>query len=103
MLARMEAQQGAGAEERLRAGLAYCGGNQDLERRYLEALCDAWCGPAWPRAERGDKGKPRGPRQWVYERTCDTCSGAFEPTRRDARYCSSTCRQRAYRQRKSAA
>jgi hypothetical protein len=31
--------------------------------------------------------------------SCDQCGGQFEPTRSDARYCSSPCRQRAYRRR----
>jgi hypothetical protein len=34
-------------------------------------------------------------------RMCATCARFFRPTRRDARYCSSRCRQRAYRKRKA--
>jgi hypothetical protein len=30
---------------------------------------------------------------------CRNCQRAFEPARKDARYCSNACRQRAYRQR----
>jgi hypothetical protein len=30
---------------------------------------------------------------------CATCGGTFTPPRTDARYCSSPCRQRAYRRR----
>lgn len=33
--------------------------------------------------------------------TCTQCAKAFEPTRADSRYCSSRCRQQAYRLRKS--
>jgi hypothetical protein len=32
---------------------------------------------------------------------CEACGGRFEPPRRGARYCSSACRQDAYRQRKA--
>jgi RNA polymerase-binding transcription factor DksA len=31
--------------------------------------------------------------------TCEACGEEFSPLRSDARYCSSTCRQRAYRAR----
>ena len=34
-------------------------------------------------------------------RKCDTCGETFEPTRTDALFCSSVCRQRAYRRRKT--
>ena len=30
---------------------------------------------------------------------CETCGAPFTPTRSDGRYCSSPCRQKAYRQR----
>jgi hypothetical protein len=33
--------------------------------------------------------------------SCDQCGEAFTPTRSDARYCSSPCRQRAYRRRQA--
>src|SRR5262249_3300269 len=33
--------------------------------------------------------------------TCETCNREFTARRVDARYCSSACRQRAYRQRKT--
>lgn len=33
--------------------------------------------------------------------TCDGCGEAFDASRADARYCSSACRQRAYRQRRA--
>lgn len=32
---------------------------------------------------------------------CATCAGEFTPARHDARYCSSACRQKAYRERRS--
>jgi hypothetical protein len=34
-------------------------------------------------------------------RSCETCGETFEPTRADSRFCSSACRQRAYRNRKT--
>jgi hypothetical protein len=36
------------------------------------------------------------------DRTCGTCGQTFTPTRSDGRYCSSACRQRAYRGRQRA-
>jgi hypothetical protein len=33
--------------------------------------------------------------------SCDQCGRYFEPSRSDARYCSSPCRQKAYRQRQA--
>jgi hypothetical protein len=38
-------------------------------------------------------------RRKVTEATCATCGEVFSPTRRAAVYCSSPCRQRAYRRR----
>ena len=32
-------------------------------------------------------------------RDCDTCGDTFTPKRTDSKYCSSKCRQKAYRQR----
>jgi hypothetical protein len=37
------------------------------------------------------------------ERECEQCGETFTATRRDARYCSGACRQRAYRARRSSA
>jgi hypothetical protein len=37
-----------------------------------------------------------------YEVTCTGCGATFTATRPDARYCSSPCRQRAYRRRAKA-
>lgn len=34
--------------------------------------------------------------------TCATCGGTYERSRTDARYCSSACRQKAYRERRAA-
>jgi hypothetical protein len=30
---------------------------------------------------------------------CETCGGEFVPTRRDAKFCGSACKQRSYRRR----
>jgi hypothetical protein len=35
-------------------------------------------------------------------KTCRVCRRGFEPTRRDAVYCTAACRQLAYRERKTA-
>jgi hypothetical protein len=35
----------------------------------------------------------------VSSRSCDTCGQEFRPWRGDARYCSTACRQKAYRSR----
>ena len=35
------------------------------------------------------------------DRTCEVCEETFTPKRKDARFCSSACRQDAYRQRKA--
>jgi hypothetical protein len=41
-------------------------------------------------------------RRKVAEATCRTCGKVFTPARKDAAYCSSPCRQKAYRQRRPA-
>lgn len=33
--------------------------------------------------------------------SCETCGGSFEPRRSTRRYCSSPCRQKAYRERQA--
>lgn len=46
----------------------------------------------------------RGERRGIgHARPCEVCSRQFVMTRSDARYCSSACRQRAYRQRRGSA
>jgi hypothetical protein len=44
-------------------------------------------------------GKPRKPSRAVKSRQCPVCASKFRPHRRDALYCSGTCRQRALRAR----
>ena len=53
-----------------------------------QKVCSAACAQKLYRARRK-----------VTEATCATCGEVFAPTRRDAVYCSSPCRQRAYRRR----
>ena len=55
-----------------------------------------YCTPFCQRAARYAKGREA---RALEPRECEQCSETFEPTRSDARYCSSACRQRAYRQR----
>jgi hypothetical protein len=45
----------------------------------------------------------RTPRRQHGPAPCESCSAEFVPARADARYCSSACRQRAYRERQSEA
>lgn len=52
--------------------------------------CSTRCLAALRREDRRDKRSTT---------TCSTCGETFTPARADARYCSSACRQRAYRQR----
>jgi hypothetical protein len=47
----------------------------------------------WRQKGRVQRGTDCGPR------ACETCGTTFTPTRSDGRYCSSACRQKAYRQR----
>jgi hypothetical protein len=54
------------------------------------------CGQECRRAIRN---KPRPRRGPLPERRCPMCVRPFQPPRMDALYCSSPCRQRAYRQR----
>jgi hypothetical protein len=55
--------------------------------------CEACERTARSTAARERRADARGTRQ------CETCGETFEPTRTNARFCSSPCRQRAYRQR----
>jgi hypothetical protein len=43
----------------------------------------------------------RSNRQYRPSITCQECATAFQPSRSDSRYCSTACRQKAYRQRRS--
>jgi len=53
-------------------------------------ICSSACNDAWRNLRRRVTHEPC---------TCAVCSATFTPTRRDARYCSDACRQRAYRAR----
>lgn len=48
---------------------------------------------------RGEHARRKAERRERHPRPCDVCGEHFTPTRADGRYCSSPCRQRAYRQR----
>jgi protein-arginine kinase activator protein McsA len=48
----------------------------------------------------GKRTKPH-ERLTSYELVCEDCGTTFTATRHDARFCSSPCRQRAYRQRRT--
>lgn len=71
--------------------------HQEYNRRiYLYTFCCSTCERAVRVAEaRERRTDARDTRQ------CRTCGETFEPTRTDARFCSSACRQRAYRRRKA--
>ena len=66
-------------------------------RHRRRALCCNACGKrAQNRAERAARAEARGTRR------CPTCAETFEPARADAKFCSSPCRQKAYRRRVTA-
>jgi hypothetical protein len=54
------------------------------------------------RAQEGIPTQGRQPLGSPREPACATCGEPFDPTRSDQRYCSSACKQRAYRCRKAA-
>lgn len=58
--------------------------------RYRERVCSARCQRRVARAKVDHD-----------ERECATCGTAFKPSRADAAYCSSACRQKAYRARRA--
>jgi hypothetical protein len=55
---------------------------------------EAFCCDTCRKAAKRDSGRPTFAR-------CEGCGGTFEAKRRDARYCSGSCRQRAYRERRA--
>ena len=59
-----------------------------LDGRFRWCVCSSRC---YQRAHRKM-------RRWFM--TCEACKKPFKPARTDARYCSSACRQRTYRQKK---
>ena len=73
----------------LRCGRPFYGA---MARRY----CTDECGEL-ARRERRDRTRDR------IARPCDACGDTFTPPRSDGRYCSSACRQKAYRRRKAGA
>jgi hypothetical protein len=66
-----------------------------LLARKWTICCEACARVARLAAARQRRSEARGTRK------CDICGETFEPTRTDARFCSSICRQRAYRRRKA--
>lgn len=65
----------------------------DLRRR-KHAVCSQRCRIDAQRRERADYMASR-------RHTCTNCGEEYEPTRADSQYCSSACRQKAYRDRTS--
>lgn len=73
---------------------AHCG------RPFLGVATRRWCSEACgeaARAARRDRTRPPIP-----ARRCEMCGELIDATRGDAKFCSSACRQKAYRQRKAA-
>jgi hypothetical protein len=72
--------------------------HQELSRRFrLHCVCCSDCGDAVRiKAARDKRAQDREPAP-----PCLECFETFEPTRADAQFCSSACRQRAYRKRKA--
>lgn len=64
-----------------------------LARKWIAICCEACTPAARATAARQRRSDERG------TRLCETCGEVFEPARNDARFCSSPCRQRAYRKR----
>ena len=62
-----------------------------LEGRRRRAWCSAGCAQAWHNRRR--------PKVQHVEKACSECGLPFIPARTDAAYCSSACRQTAYRSR----
>jgi hypothetical protein len=54
------------------------------------------------REKRRQRERARRARRRLKHRRCETCRGYFKSPRRDARYCSAACRQKAYRDRQRA-
>jgi predicted nucleic acid-binding Zn ribbon protein len=88
-------------------------GARDAGRKMAEYhhRCD-WCGRSFYGAlarrhcsdECGEliRAGRRDRRTDVFPRPCETCHELFTPPRSDGRYCSSACRQKAYRRRRAA-
>jgi hypothetical protein len=66
------------------------------QQRTHVVCCEACARIARLAARRQQRTEARGPRQCENE----SCGETFEPTRTDGRFCSSRCRQQAYRKRK---
>jgi hypothetical protein len=69
---------------------------RDRPRYYV--VCGKKCQRAAYAARAADRSRQRR-RQREQQHACAQCGVRFEPKRGDARYCSSACRQAAYRQR----
>ena len=71
--------------------------HQYMEHQRAHVVCCEACARiARLAARRQQRTEARGPRQCENE----SCGETFEPTRTDGRFCSSRCRQQAYRRRK---
>ncbi len=69
------------------------------DARYRLGVCSARCARAADAARKRDE---RAVAQLYRDYTsCEACGGCFKPRRSDAKFCSSGCRQKAYRERKS--
>lgn len=68
-----------------------CGIHVVLARPRKRIFCSEQCSREWYNAHR--------PKARHAERVCEECGTIFKPKRTDAQYCSSPCRQAAYRKR----
>src|SRR5262249_44229130 len=62
-------------------------------RRYLRTFCSSFCRQQFAVREARERRRRA-------TQVCPTCGEVFEPPRADAKFCSSRCRQRAYRRRR---
>jgi hypothetical protein len=77
----------------------YCTGDTYDSQSWWWAKASETCSPLCAREQANADARDRR-RELRAGRTCAVCGEEFEPTRADARYCSSACRQDAYRKRK---
>lgn len=88
--------------EKLEEVLCMCDEGGTSRAKYLDALCLSYFGPLPPRHPRSDRGRFHSLPDRCWTITCEQCSEHFDASRWDARYCSSACKQKAYRARRIA-
>jgi hypothetical protein len=73
--------------------------NEYNRRSYIRTFCSTMCQSRWSSERQSALAREQRRQARGVTKECASCGEHFEPTRADARYCSTACRMRAHRHR----